>query len=192
MLYTRKGDSGTTKVFGCDQRLSKSSSIAEALGALDEINSFLGIIKTHTDVSKISVLGTTSGEEGGKNLFLSKIIHTVQENLFIIQAEVAGAEKHLSDDAVKEIETLVDTIEKILPPIKTFFISGGTSIAAHLDTARTMARRAERRVVAVGEEGTVKVSAQTLAYLNRLSSLLYALARLGNHLSGITEQSPKY
>ncbi len=192
MLYTRKGDSGTTKVFGCNQSLSKSSTIAEALGALDEINSFLGIVKIHNEAPRISVSNTVSGEGGGKNLSLPKIIHSVQENLFIVQAEVAGAEKHLPDDAVKEIEGITDGIEKILPPIKTFFISGGTNIAAHLDTARTIARRAERRVVAVGEEGTAKLSSQTLAYLNRLSSLLYALARLSNHLSGINEQSPKY
>ena len=192
MLYTRKGDSGTTKVFGCDQRLSKSSAIAEALGALDETNSFLGIIKTHADALKIIISTAVSKNGVSDDLSLPKIIHSVQENLFIIQAEVAGAEKHLSDDAVKEIESITDTIEKILPPINTFFISGGTNITAHLDTARTIARRAERRVVAVGEEGTAKLSPQTLAYLNRLSSLLYALARLSNHLSGINEQSPKY
>ena len=182
MLYTRKGDAGTTKVFGCNQRLSKSSVIAEALGSLDEINSFLGIIKTHTAASEV----VCSGDK------LPSLIHKIQENLFIIQAEVAGADKHVSEDKVKEIEATVDFIEKVLPPIKTFFISGGTNIAAHIDTARTLARRAERRVVAVSEEGNAKVMPQTLAYLNRLSSLLYALARLSNHIYGKNEESPKY
>ena len=174
MLYTRKGDNGTTKTFGCDQRISKSSAVAEALGCLDEVNSFLGIVKVKSDKK-------TAG-----------IIHQVQENLFIVQAEVAGAEKSLNESVVKEVEALVDAAEKGLPPIKTFFISGGTELAASFDFARTLARRAERRVVGVSEEGKVKVGANTLAYLNRLSSLLYALARLSNHLSGINEQSPKY
>jgi len=93
---------------------------------------------------------------------------------------------------VKAVESNIAEIEKELPPIKTFFISGGTEIAAMFDFTRTLARRAERRVVAVSEEGLVKVGVHTLAYLNRLSSLLYSLARLSNHFSGINEESPKY
>ncbi len=92
----------------------------------------------------------------------------------------------------KEIESLIDTAEKELPPIKTFFISGGTGLAALFDVARTTARRAERRVVLVRSENLVKIGDETAAYLNRLSSLLYALARLSNHKSGIKEPSPKY
>jgi len=75
---------------------------------------------------------------------------------------------------------------------KTFFISGGTELAALFDVARTIARRAERRAVEVSEEGRQKISENSLAYLNRLSSLLYALARLTNHKSAITEQIPYY
>ena len=175
MLYTRKGDNGTTKTFGCDQRISKSSAIAEALGTLDEINSFLGVCKVM-----------------GEKLGFSDIVNNAQQNLFTIQAELAGADKKIGVEKVKEIEALVDGIEKELPPIKTFFVSGGTELAACFDFARTLARRAERRVVGVSEEGKVKVGEQTLAYLNRLSSLLYALARLTNHKSGIKEASPTY
>ena len=181
MLYTRKGDDGKTKTFGCDQRISKSSAVTEALGVLDEINSYLGVVKVLVSQQKIA---------GLKNL--AAVLHRAQENLFIIQAEVAGAEKSIAESSVKEIEMSVDSIEKTLPTIKTFFISGGTELAASLDFARTLARRAERRVVSVSEEGLVKVGVNTLAYLNRLSSLLYALTRLSNHLSGINEQSPKY
>ena len=181
MLYTRKGDDGKTATFGCDQRISKSGAVAEALGSLDEVNSFLGLVKVKTGQQTVADL---------KNL--EATLHGIQENLFIIQAEVAGAEKSISVEKVKEVESLVDKIEKTLPPIKTFFISGGTELAAYFDFSRTIARRAERRVVAVSEEGLVKVGQSTLAYLNRLSSLLYALARLSNHFSGITEQSPKY
>jgi len=93
---------------------------------------------------------------------------------------------------VTDMEKLVDTIEKILPPIKTFFISGGTELGSIFDIARTVSRRAERRVVAVHEEGIVKVGKHSLAYLNRLSSILYTLARLSGHLSGINEEAPKY
>ncbi len=181
MLYTRKGDDGKTATFGCDQRISKGSAIAEALGSLDEVNSFLGVVKMKASQQTDSDL---------KNL--AATLHQVQENLFIIQAEVAGADKSISVEKVKEAEMLVDKIEKTLPPIKTFFISGGSELAASFDFARTLARRAERRVVAVSEEKRVKVSAHTLAYLNRLSSLLYALARLSNHIYGKNEESPKY
>lgn len=173
MLYTRKGDAGTTKTFGCDQRISKSSAVAEALGSLDEINSFLGVAKCLEDSP-------------------ADVLLSVQEKLFIIQAQVAGSDKVLSPEQITEVEKIVDSVEQELPPIKTFFISGGTTLAATLDYARTLARRAERRVVAVSEEGQRPIAPTTLAYLNRLSSLLYALARLANHKSGIKEQPPSY
>ena len=79
-----------------------------------------------------------------------------------------------------------------MPPIKTFFISGGTEMAALFDISRTLARKAERRVIAGIENGEVVVGPVTLAFLNRLSSLFYALARLSNHKSGIKEVPPSY
>lgn len=175
MLYTGKGDNGTTSAFGCNQRFSKSSAIAEALGTLDEVNSFLGVVKMN--------------EQAGVT---AQTLADVQQNLFTIQAEVAGAEKHISEAKVRELENIINAIEAELPPIKTFFVSGGTELAGLLDFARTISRRAERRVVGVADEGVTKVGKDTLAYLNRLSSLLYALARQTNHKSGITEESPKY
>lgn len=188
MLYTGKGDDGTTKTFGCDQRISKSSSIAEALGSLDEINSFLGLVKIKAkDVS--FVLPT-------KTLLLAETIDQIQQDLFIIQAELAGADKTISEDKIKWLEEIIDGIEKILPPIKTFFVSGGTEFAALSDIARTIARRAERRVVGVQEDPSgqdkIIVEKNTLAYLNRLSSVLYAFARAANHFAGVTEEMPKY
>lgn len=182
MLYTRAGDKGTTKTFGCDQRISKSSAIAEALGSLDEVNSFLGVCKIHSEKLGYDLGGTP----------FHQIVHQVQQNLFIIQAELAGSPKSISQEKILEIESFVDNIEKVLPPIKTFFISGGTEIASLFDFSRTLARRAERRVVAVSEEGKIKVGEQTLAYLNRLSSLLYALARICNWKAGVSEEPPKY
>jgi cob(I)alamin adenosyltransferase len=175
MLYTRKGDKGKTQIFGCDQKLSKSSAIAEALGTLDEANSFLGIIKSKVEDIK-----------------LRTVIHNIQENIFVIQAEVAGADKKIEKKKILEIEKIINRIEKELPPIKSFFISGASETSALFDFVRTLARRAERRVVQVSEEGVVKVGPETLAYLNRLSSLLYALARQSAHKSGIKETTPSY
>ena len=182
MLYTGKGDDGTTKTFGCDQRISKSSGLAEALGSMDEINSFLGICKTKSAEKNLKF--------GDKEI--SEIVHNIQQTLFIIQAELAGSDKKVTEEKVIELETLINDIEKILPPIKTFFISGGTELAATFDVARTIARRAERRVVQVAEEGVRPVGPNTKKYMNRLSSILYALARLMNHLSGINEEPPSY
>jgi cob(I)alamin adenosyltransferase len=182
MFYTRKGDKGTTKTFGCDQRISKSSAIAEALGSLDEINSYLGLCKAKVN-KEMTLMEDVSVWE---------VLHAVQKNLFIIQAEIAGANMIMDENKIKEIETIIDWIEKELPPIKSFFISGGTETSALFDVARTVARRAERRVVEVELEKKVTVGGNTLAYLNRLSSLLYALARLSNHKSGINEESPDY
>jgi len=182
MLYTRKGDKGDTGLFGCNQRISKSSAIAEALGSLDEINSFLGLAKVKSEATTFLV---------GEKKF-SQIVHTVQQNLFIIQAELAGSEMSITEEKIKEIEGIIGEIEATLPPIKSFFISGGTELGATFDASRTIARRAERRVVAVVEEESRKIGEYSRAYLNRLSSLLYALARLSNHYSGITEQPPTY
>ncbi len=184
MLYTRKGDGGTTKTFGCDQRVSKSSSIAEALGSLDEINSFLGLIKIKS--------GDISFVLPKDKILVSETVNRIQQDLFIIQAELAGADKTIAEEKVKMLEDIIDGIEKTLPPIKTFFVSGGVELAALSDVARTIARRAERRVVGVVDEGKVKVGKDTLAYLNRLSSILYAFARIFNHQDGIKEEAPKY
>ena len=182
MLYSGKGDKGKTGTFGSKKRISKSSILSEALGTMDEMNSFLVLCK---------VSATESGFKIGRT-HLHKIVHAVQKNLFIIQAELAGADKTVEEKKVKALGSMVDTIEKELPPITTFFISGGTELATRFDFARTLARRAERRVVAVNESTKQNIGEHTLAYLNRLSSLLYALARLSNHLSGITEESPDY
>lgn len=182
MLYTAKGDDGTTGLFGCDQRISKSSAIAEALGCLDEINSLLGWCKVKAGEKSFQV-----GVVG-----IAATIDEVQQDLFIIQAQLAGAPKNLSVDRIKAIEKMIGEIENTLPPIKTFFVAGGTELATIFDHARTVARRAERRVVAAHEEGLVKLPAESLALLNRLSSLLYALARLANHDGGVSEEAPRY
>jgi cob(I)alamin adenosyltransferase len=189
MLYTRKGDGGTTKTFGhCDQaRISKSSELPEALGTLDELNSFLGLCKVRA--KSVQDSGVTIGK---KMLTTSAILREVQGTLFIIQAEMAGAPKKTGKGKVTALESIINTIEKEIPPIKTFSIAGGTELSALLDVARTLARRAERRATGVHELGLRTLSPNTRSYLNRLSSLLFALARLVNHKSGIVEESPSY
>jgi cob(I)alamin adenosyltransferase len=178
-LYTGKGDGGTTKTFGPDQ--------PEALGTLDELNSFLGLAKIRAKHVQ------DSGVQIGKRLRpISAILRDVQETLFIVQAEVAGAPKKVGKVKVTEVEKIIAAIEEVIPPIKSFSISGGTEISALLDVSRTLARRAERRVISVHELGLRNLSPNTRAYLNRLSSLLFALARLANHKSGIAEENPSY
>ncbi len=173
-----------TTAYSCDQKISKSSAIAEALGSLDEINSFLGLVKAESKNVKWKAPGSA--------LRLDVLVHSIQETLFIVQAEVAGFLRPFPEGKVKKMEKIIDAIEKILPPIKTFFISGGTKLAALFDVARTIARRAERRIVEVAEKKSTKISPETFAVMNRLSSLLYALARLSAYKSGINEKSPSY
>ncbi len=187
MLYTRKGDKGTTKVFGCDQRMSKSSAVAEALGALDEVNSYLGLCRA--DMHGRSAFTVPNGV---RRKGVESIVHDIQNTLFTVQAEVAGAGKQVSKAKVGMLERLTNAMEKDMPKINSFSIPGGTYLSAQFDVARTLARKAERRVVAVHDEGTQRVSAHTLAYLNRLSSLLFALARYVNHLELVDEEAPSY
>lgn len=197
MLYTGKGDNGTTGLFGCDQRMSKSSALAEALGTVDEVNSLLGVVKMKD--------GDTSAISG---LTYHDLLSEVQNDLFVVQAELAGADKKMDGDRVKRLEEYIALIEKELPPISSFFVSGGSPLGALCDVARTVARRAERRVVACLSEDTRSQatlegehprgvssgvgSSNLLAFMNRLSSLLYALARLANHRAGVSEEKPRY
>jgi cob(I)alamin adenosyltransferase len=178
MLYTGKGDGGTTKLYGPQKdRISKASEMPEALGTLDELNAFLGFIKARFASSEPRI---------------AELLHEVQEALFIVQAQTAGAEKQLRDNAVTNVEEWVNAIEKYIPPLKGFSIAGGTELSALLDVARTLSRRAERRVVAVKEAGLRELAPLTMQYMNRLSSLLFALARLANHLAGVKEENPSY
>jgi len=187
MLYTGKGDGGTTKVLDSKERVPKSSSLPECLGTLDELNSFIGLCKVRAeDAADVSV------RMGKKKRRAAEILRGVQEVLFVIQAETAGAPKRVGKRRVAEIETIVNAIEKEIPPITKFSIAGGTELAALLDVARTLARRAERRLSAVEGEGLRIFSPHTKAYANRLSSLLFALARFANAKSGVKEEAPLY
>ncbi len=181
-LYTAKGDDGSTTTFGSVQRISKDSTIAEALGTLDEVNSYLGMCKVQAVLDSFTL----------REKSVAGMVHELQDDMFIIQAELAGADKVMPQEKVQWLESLIKEIEAELPPITSFFIAGGTELASRFDFARTLARRAERRVVGAQDNDTQNVGKYTLAYLNRLSSILYALARLANYKMGASEDSPDY
>lgn len=180
MWYTRKGDDGTTGTFGTKERMSKSSLRAEGLGSLDELNSWLGMVKT-----KCSSLGVVI------DITPEDLVHRLQSDLFIIQAELAGAAMSIGEEKVAWLEEVTDAAEAEVPQLTGFSIAGGTELSALFDIARTQARRVERAVVRAGEDGH-EVSSTSKQYLNRLSSVLFALARLANSRGGITERSPEY
>ncbi len=181
MYFTGKGDDGTTTLYGCDQRISKSSAIAEALGALDEATSIIGL--------SVALVGNMQLPGG---VLAKEFLTDIQSHLFTIQAEVAGADKHITPASVTTLEEMEENMAEKIPSIHSFIVPGGNEISARGDVARTVSRRAERRVVAVSEEGIVKVQPETLQYLNRLSSFFFVFARYVNEEAGITEHSPTY
>lgn len=181
-LFTGKGDQGTTKMFDTPQgvRVSKTSSRSEALGAFDELNASVGLAKV------------VSGELVLFDQRIKNILHTVQDHLFTLQAEIAGSQKTIPQESVEVIEKIINDIEKQLPPITTFLVPGGVELSARLDVARTISRRAERRLVALVESGERDIAQTSRAYSNRLSSLFYALERWVNHVEGVEEKKPDY
>lgn len=182
-FFTGKGDQGTTKLFDSPQgvRVSKSSPIFECLGQLDELNTITGWCKAGCP-DDFAVDG-----RAGREILLS-----VQNHLFTIQAEVAGAPKSVPAESVETVSALIKNIESQLPEVKSFLVPGGTEFSARLDIARGVSRRAERRLVTLHESGERAVSDTSRAYANRLSSLFYALTRYANHLSGVVESPPQY
>ncbi len=188
MLYTGKGDNGTTQLFNCPpgQRVSKSDFVFEVLGTFDELNSSLGYAK---------VLSQKSNNQlslENQNISYEEIIETLQQNLFCIQAELGGADVHLTGDHTLYLEKVIHRIEALLPPITSFIVSGGGEVGAYLDVGRTIARRAERQLVLLRQKKERTISDESIAYMNRLSSILYALARFANHQEGYSESKPDY
>lgn len=181
-FYTGKGDDGTTKLFdsGKGHRLTKASPIFECLGQLDELNTLVGWCKVASDELII------------EDRTLRSILHDVQDHLFTIQAEVAGAEKSVPLSSVEHLGVFIKRIEAALPPVTSFLVPGGTELSTRLDITRAVSRRAERRLIMVHESGERQISASSRAYANRLSSLFYALTRLINNASGVEENPPAY
>ncbi len=176
MLYTRKGDDGTSGLFGTKERFPKNSPLYEALGDVDELNSFIGLCRT---------------KAGSLRAFdVSAELLTVQQCLFIIQAELAGADKRMSQAHIDVLEAVVARAEEPIGNPHSFIVPGTTEASALLDVARVVCRRAERSVIAARTQKEISKSAY--AYLNRLSSLLYALARLAAFESDTPEEKPTY
>ena len=181
-FFTGKGDSGTTKLFDSAKgvRESKSSPVFEVLGTLDELNTLIGWCK-------VAARTTYFGKQGCADL-----LHDIQDCVFTLQAEVAGAAKSIPEKTVTEVERIIKEIESQLPPVTSFLVPGGTELSARLDMARAVSRRCERRLVALKESGERKIGEHSMQYANRLSSLLYALVRAVNFQSGAAEAPPSY
>jgi len=162
MLYTRKGDDGTSGLYGTKKRLPKNSTVYEALGALDELNSLLGVARAHVT-------------EKNQKISVARELVKIQQCLFIIQAELAGAGKKVHTAHVKDAEKTIHDIEKRIVAPTSFVLPGNSKLSGLLDYARAMSRRVERVVLNAKKDR--KLSPETMQYLNRLSSLLYALAR---------------
>ncbi len=166
-IYTKTGDNGTTRL--CDgERVSKSSMRVAAYGDIDELSSFIGLATSFADDKK-----------------LTATLHTIQHDLFILgsyAAQCTGHNENLPsfDEAkIYALESIIDEISESLPPLQNFIIPGGTLCASHLHAARTVCRRAERTCIALAEnEGLYK---HIVPYLNRLSDLLFVLARKANN-----------
>ena len=175
MYYTGKGDKGTSNLFNPSLRVSKSDKIFAVLGSLDELNSWLGFVSV----------------ESRERSEICEIVKYIQNDLFIIQAYFASSNINVPQDLVILVEKKIDDISKVIKPRKSFVISGGSKLSALLDFSRTIARKAERQAVSFSKQNKIE-NPLILPYLNRLSSLLYVLARWENDLSGKSEASPNY
>ncbi len=172
-IYTKKGDKGNTGLLSTKQkRVAKNSLTIEALGALDELNSFLGVVRAFND-------------DAPKDLFLRE----VQNNLFDICSILAGAKLKLKKTETTKLEKEIDRIDAQLPRLTNFVFAEGSPLATHLMYSRSLARRAERKVVALHQ--TQKISPAILSYLNRLSDALFMAFREANIKAGRKEATWK-
>ncbi len=173
-IYTRTGDTGDTSYFD-GSRVRKDDARLDTYGEIDELNAWLGFVRA----SRIDADLNTS-------------LAQIQQDLFAVGAQLADPGGKLServrkavvaDADVARLEVLIDTLEADLPPLRKFILAGGTQPAAALHVARTVCRRAERRMVALDPP----VDAVLLRYVNRLSDALFVLARVVNHRDGVPE-----
>lgn len=173
-IYTKTGDKGDTSLFG-GQRVPKDALRIEAYGTVDELNSLLGIVRAENKDSRID-----------------KVLAQVQNHLFNLGSDLATP-RSLQTKRVRRVEPkdahalekVIDSLEEHLKPLKRFILPGGSPVAARLHFARTVCRRAERAVVRLSRnEG---IGEGITVYLNRLSDLLFVLARYANHLADVPE-----
>lgn len=155
-IYTKTGDRGTTGTF--HGRMAKSDQLAQALGTIDELNSWIGMCRHNTPFD----------EE----------LKRMQNNLLIVGSCLAGSEKRLKDEETKRLERLIDKLTKELPKLSNFIFPTG-----ELQVARSVCRRAEREVVAAEVKDK-----NILKYLNRLSDALFTMGRWVNFKLGLEEE----
>jgi cob(I)alamin adenosyltransferase len=177
-LYTRTGDRGETSLFD-GTRVSKSDPRVDAYGEIDELNAWLGLVR--------ALLAADSEPS-----MIADALVSIQRDLFAVGAQLADPAERIADrvtkaaiaDAeVERLERLIDRLDAELPPLRRFILAGGIEPGAALHVARTICRRAERRIVALSPP----VDAVLIRYINRLSDLLFAMARVVNHEAGAPE-----
>lgn len=174
-IYTKKGDSGETSLFGGD-RVSKSTERIEAYGTVDEINSYIGLAASY-DLSKKS----------------SGYLRKIQELLFTLGADLATPPsanariKRIGEQDIQFLEEAIDEMEQELNPLKNFILPGGSRAGATLHVSRTVCRRAERKTVACKKVDDI--SDECIKFLNRLSDFLFVIARYVNKEADIREET---
>ncbi len=175
-IYTKTGDKGETGLFG-GERVSKNSLRIEAYGTVDELNSFIGLAITEANSTEVKTL-----------------LQKIQDQLFILGGDLATprTEKNKKLNITRidfshsaELEKAIDHFEEKLEPLRNFILPGGSKSAALLHICRTIARRAERRVVALNE--AVKLDEEIIIFINRLSDLFFVLSRFENKVSNIPD-----
>lgn len=174
-IYTRTGDGGETALLG-GTRVSKADARVAAYGDVDELNAWLGLVR--------------AGAVGSE---LMAMLERMQRDLFAIGARLADPGGRVANRVdktavtaadVARLEGWIDQLETDLPTLRRFILAGGSQAGASLHVARTVCRRAERTVVALGN---AHVEAEILIYLNRLSDLLFVMARVANRRDGVPE-----
>ena len=192
MFYTRKGDKGTSKLFSTEPgvRIPKTDPVFAALGNVDELNSYLGVIRAMSRTQSSTLVSGTLAVASTGGVSFEDMLYVVQDHLFTLQAFLAGAPKALAEEHVLAVEKYIADMVEQLPPADSFVVPGQSLLDGHIHFARTIARRAERSLVEVSDR--LVEGDQALPYLNRLSSLLYVMARYANHKAGIGEQAPEY
>jgi cob(I)alamin adenosyltransferase len=180
-IYTRTGDRGETGLFG-GGRVPKDHVRVDAYGEVDELNSTLGLVILHLDAAG-------EGEMAAGLRQVQADLFTIGANLATPAPEDGGRENAfippLDVARIEALERWIDAADEELPPLTSFILPGGSPAGAALHLSRTVCRRAERRVVALAREATI--GADQIRYLNRLSDLLFTLARLANHRAGVAE-----
>ena len=173
-IYTKTGDTGETGLYG-GTRIPKNAMRIEACGTVDELNACVGSVRSQIQDEEIDA-----------------ILHRIQNELFDIGADLAtidahpkGANLRIPPTLTPELEREIDRFEAELPPLKNFILPGGSVGGAAIHLARTVCRRAERCVVTLAKEEVV--NPEVLIYLNRLSDLLFVLARVVNQRLGESE-----